>query len=121
LLAAERQDVSRSDSVNVAWTTFTRPDGTSFRQIQISEESDWSLFERVAALLQTRLRGRWIERLDGLDQRYWDLKAGGGSLTLHLEHYLGITLYPTAGAEAEEKSLVLMERAHELLAGAKPG
>ena len=29
--------------MNVAWTTFTKPDGTSYRQIQVSEESDWSL------------------------------------------------------------------------------
>ncbi len=107
--------------MNVAWTTFTKPDGTSYRQIQVSEESDWSLFDCVAALLRTGLPGRWIEKLDGLDQRYWDMKAGGGRLTLHLEHYLGITLYATAGADAEEESLELLQRAYELLAALSSG
>jgi hypothetical protein len=107
--------------MNVAWATFTKPDGKSHRQIEISEQSDWSLFERVAAFLLAGLRGKWIERLDGLDQRYWDMEAGGGRLTLHLEHYLGITLFATADAEADEKSVALLQRAYELLADAPAG
>jgi hypothetical protein len=106
--------------MNVAWGTFTQPDGKSHPQIEISEQSDWSLFERVADFLRAALQGKWIEQLDGLDQRYWDLTAEGGSLTLHLEHYLGITLYATAGAEADERSLALLRRAFELLATASP-
>jgi hypothetical protein len=55
-----------------------------------------------------------------LDQRYWDFEAAGGRLTLHLEHYLGITLYPTAGAAADRASLRLLETAYELLTQGAP-
>jgi len=104
------------EPMNVAWGTFTRPNGETFRQIDVSDRSDWSLFERVAKRLKSGLRGKWIERLDGLDQRYWDLEAAGGKVTLHLEHYLGITIYPTEGAAADIDSLRLLATAYELLA-----
>jgi hypothetical protein len=102
--------------MGVAWGTFTKSDGETRRQIEVSDRSDWSLFERVARRLKAGLRGKWIERLDGPDQRYWDLEAAGGKVTLHLEHYLGITIYPTAGAGADRKSLELLAAAYELLA-----
>ena len=100
----------------VAWRTFKKPDGAAYRQVEISEEADWQLFERVATLLQVGLRGKWTEQLDGLDQRYWDSEASSGKLTLHLEHYLGITLYPTAGEAADNKSVELLHAAYRLLA-----
>jgi hypothetical protein len=99
----------------VAWGTFSKSDGTAYRQIEVSEHADSQLFERIAELLSDGLRGKWVERLDGLDQRYWDLEAAGGKLTLHLEHYLGITVYPTAGEAADDASLELLRAAHELL------
>ena len=100
----------------VAWGTFTKSDGETYRQIEVSDRSDWSLFEQVAKRLTYGLRGTWIERPDGPDQRYWDLEAAGGKVTLHLEHYLGITIYPTAGAAADSESLLLLTAAYELLA-----
>jgi len=101
--------------MGVAWGTFTKSDGETYRQIEVSDSSDWSLFERVAKRLTSGLRGKWIERLDGLDQRYWDLEAAGGRVTLHLEHYLGITIYPTSGAAADKESLRLLTSAYKLL------
>jgi hypothetical protein len=102
--------------MGVAWGTFTtKSDGETYRQIEVSDRSDWSLFERVAKRLTSGLRGRWIGRVDGLDQRYWELEAAGGRVTLHLEHYLGITIYPTAGAAADSESHRLLTSAYELL------
>ncbi|WP_235661510.1 DUF3630 family protein [Pseudomonas coronafaciens] len=46
----------------------------------------------MARVLEQRLGGRWIEKLDGLDQRYWDLLVDENTLTLHLEHYTGISI-----------------------------
>lgn len=61
-------------------------------RIEVSEEADWKLFEDVARVIEQGLGGCWKERLDGLDQRYWDLLVGERTLTLHLEHYLGISV-----------------------------
>jgi hypothetical protein len=61
-------------------------------RIEVSEEADWNLFEDVARDIERGLSGCWKERLDGPDQRYWDLLVDEHTLTLHLEHYLGITV-----------------------------
>lgn len=100
--------------------TFTKSDGSSHRQIQISDDDDWKLFEYVAGVLEMSLQGHWTQRLDGTDQRFWDLGVRSGRLTLHLEHYLGIMLYPTAGADANSESLALMEKAYSLLSRHEP-
>jgi len=41
--------------------------------IEVSEKADWKLFEGAARVLEQGLGGQWKEKLDGLDQRYWDL------------------------------------------------
>ena len=41
--------------------------------IEVSEKADWKLFESVARVLEQERGGRWRQKLDGLDQRYWDL------------------------------------------------
>ncbi len=99
----------------IEWERFNQPDGRDYRQIHVSAQSNWLLFDRVAQTLQVGLSGTWADRLDGTDERYWDLVVHGGKVTLHLQHYLGITLYPTAGADADSQSLDLLERAHGLL------
>ena len=60
--------------------------------IEVSEKADWKLFEDVARVLEHGLGGRWKEKLDGLDQRYWDLLVEEHTLTLHLERYVGISV-----------------------------
>lgn len=60
--------------------------------IEVSEKADWKLFDNVAQVLEHGLGGRWKEKLDGLDQRYWDLLVDEHTLTLHLEHYVGISI-----------------------------
>jgi len=52
--------------------------------IEVSEKADWKLFEDVARALEQGLGGRWKEKLDGLDQRYWDLLVGDHTLTCTL-------------------------------------
>lgn len=62
-------------------------------ELRISESSDWNLFEKVAEILRFQLDGEWLQTLDAVEQRYWDLKVGDDVATLHLEHYLGITVF----------------------------
>jgi hypothetical protein len=72
-------------------------------QLVIADEADWPEFERLAESIRGRFDARIIERLDGLDERYWDLEVAGQTVTLHLQHYLGISLYASS---AEGESLV---------------
>jgi hypothetical protein len=73
------------------------------------------LFDRITAILEAELPAAWVDCLDGPDERYWDLGAGSGRLTLHLQHYLGISLYPTGGADADADSVALLDQAQALL------
>lgn len=59
----------------------------------ISREADWQLFDRAVEILVKEFGGAVVEKLDAPDQRYWDIKVGEAIFTLHLEHYLGISLY----------------------------
>lgn len=61
--------------------------------IEISEKADRKLFEDVARTLEQGLGGYWKAKLDALDQRYWDMLVDGHTLTLHFEHYLGISVF----------------------------
>ena len=97
----------------VKWGYFTRPDGKKFRQIEIDCEPNWDKFEVIAKDLIKNLKGKWINKIDGLDQRYWDLSINGIELTLHFEHYLGITLYYKDGNDDDPQHL--LDRAYSLL------
>ncbi|NVZ50120.1 DUF3630 family protein [Pseudomonas sp. B6002] len=78
--------------------------------IEISEHADWKLFEDVAQKLEQALGGYWKEKVDGLDERYWDLMAGEQMLTLHLEHYLGILVdVPDNADEMAQRVRALFE------------
>ena len=73
--------------------------------IEVSEKADWMLFENVARVLEQGLGGRWKEKLDSLDQRYWDLLVGEHTLTLHLEHYMGISIIVSDSADDTARSV----------------
>lgn len=70
-------------------------------ELHISAESNWSLSEKIAGVLENELNGVWVEKTDGIDQRYWDLKIENEVITLHLEHYLGILAF------SDSRSLLL--------------
>jgi len=72
-------------------------------ELIITDEADWSVFERLAEAIHARFDARIVERLDGPDERYWDLVAADETVTLHLQHYMGISLYASS---AEDESLV---------------
>ena len=63
-------------------------------QANLSKKSDWDLFNHIADLIAQEFNGTLVKKIDGLDQRYWDIEIENILLTLHLEHYLGICLFP---------------------------
>jgi hypothetical protein len=72
-------------------------------ELVITDEPDWSEFERLAGAIRAEFDAPIVERIDGPDERYWDLEVGDQTVTLHLQHYLGICLYAPS---AEDESLV---------------
>lgn len=62
-------------------------------ELIISDDSNWSVFERLSDAICVEFGARVVEKIDGLDERYWDLKMTDGMVTLHLQYCLGISLY----------------------------
>jgi hypothetical protein len=61
--------------------------------VEIFRDSDGSVFESIADELTEVFNIQWKTKLDGFDQRYWDFRFKGITLTLHLEHSLGISIF----------------------------
>jgi hypothetical protein len=51
-----------------------------------------------------------VNKLDGLDNRYWDFYIEGYPITLHLQHYLGISLYATLEGASIDQLAEVVER-----------
>jgi hypothetical protein len=77
-------------------------------EVWISKESDRRLFEEIAALLASQFAGRWTAKADSADQRSWNLAVDDVTVTLHLEHFAGISLFPS-------KENTDMEKANQLV------
>ena len=99
-----------------SWEMFSRHDGESYRHIVVSTNSSRFAFHWAAIKLRFGLGGAWAQRVSEMDTMYWDLVVDGASITLHLEHYLGISVYPTDGSNASDDSRELLERAYDVLA-----
>ena len=56
-------------------------------------DSDRSVFQRIADELTEEFDIRWKAKLDGFDQKYWDFEYKGIMLSLHLEDFLGISIF----------------------------
>jgi hypothetical protein len=78
-------------------------------EILLTEDANWQLFEKFGQVIILDFGGKIIVRLDGLDERYWDFRIGELILTLHLQHYLGIFLFPAAGFENSSSAKDLTE------------
>lgn len=79
--------------------------------IEVSEKADCELFEDVARVLEQRLGGRLMEKLDGLDQRYWNLLVAEHTLTLHLAHYVGISIVvPDSADDTAQRVCALLNQ-----------
>ena len=79
-----------------------RPTG----RIELHLSDDAEQFVRLAESVRANLNGRWMKQLDGLDQSYWDLDVRGKVLTVHREHYLGVSVL----CEDDQEAIVVMEQ-----------
>lgn len=60
---------------------------------ELIRDSDGPVFQLIADELTKVFNIRWKAKLDGFDQRYWDFDYRGVTLSLHLEHFLGISIF----------------------------
>jgi hypothetical protein len=61
--------------------------------VELIRDSDGPVFQLIADELTKVFNIRWAAKLDGFDQRYWDFDYRGVTLSLHLEHLLGISIF----------------------------
>jgi hypothetical protein len=109
------RNVSRTQTVNIIIQ-----DSDRGREVGVSEVADWALFGEIADALSTEVGGSWVERLDGLDGRYWDLRIGDAVVTLHLQHYLGIKLFASMDAADQRGSELMLGRCAAFLSTYTP-
>jgi hypothetical protein len=64
-----------------------------FFGVMLFRDSDGSVFQLIANELSEVFNIQWRAKLDGFDQRYWDFEYKGITLSLHLEHVLGISIF----------------------------
>jgi hypothetical protein len=51
------------------------------------------MFAFWADRIATMIGGEWAEKVDGLDESYWDLKVGEAIITIHRQHFLGVCAF----------------------------
>ncbi len=68
-------------------------DEENIYNVELFRDSDEIIFRLIANELSEAFDVEWKTKLDGFDQRYWDFNCKGIALTLHLEHFLGISIF----------------------------
>jgi hypothetical protein len=63
-------------------------------EIEIDDNCDYSKFELAANILKKQFNVRFTEKLDGVDDAYWDFVYKDCELTLHFNLYCGISIIP---------------------------
>jgi hypothetical protein len=80
-------------------------------KLQVTKNPDSKIFNQVANFIIEKLEGKLTEQVDGIDQVYWDFKIDKNQLTLHSEHFLGISVYGERSKQTEH----LLERVNSEL------
>ena len=81
--------------------------------MQLSD--DESQFAHFADLVREALNGKWTEKINGQDQTYWDLDVEGEIITLHREHYLGVSVF----CKDRPEKIAVLERLKRILEASK--
>jgi hypothetical protein len=91
----ETENDSLYSSVEEAITEATQQFGVTqdewAAELHLAEDPD--RFRQTAESLRELLGGEWTAQLDDLDQSYWDLSTSAGVVTVHREHYLGVSAW----------------------------
>ena len=80
-----------------------------FFNAELLRDSNWTIFQLIADELSETFKVQWKQKVDGFDQRYWDFEFKGALLTLHLEHFLGISIFVEKTHPDIEKARQVLE------------
>ena len=89
-------------------------------ELELTRDSNGDLFQAIAEEIAQTFKIQWKEKLSGLDQRYWDFEINGIILTLHLEHYLGISIFADKTKTDIEKAKINLKEIGEHFKAWKP-
>jgi hypothetical protein len=64
---------------------------TGKAELRLSDDTEQ--FKSLAEAVRRKLAGKWVERLDDFDRSYWDLDVQGQTITVHREHFLGVSVF----------------------------
>lgn len=92
-----------------------------FLHLELYGDSDRTIFQLIADELSKTFNVEWKEKINGFDQRYWDFKYGGFILTLHLEHYLGISIHTQKTGDNKSAQQILEEIGNHFKTWNPPG
>jgi hypothetical protein len=73
-------------------------------ELRITEDSSWSRFDAVAHDFSSAFGVAAAAVCDGLDEAYYDYEIEGVTVTLHLQHYLGISIFVSKDSESHPRS-----------------
>jgi hypothetical protein len=73
-------------------------DASNRLSIELSDSNSNILFRKFADRLTTEFNAKISEKLDGLDQRYWDFDVNGTIVVLHSDGMAGISIHVEDGS-----------------------
>lgn len=82
----------------------------SYAEIILTEQSDSSLFIRLADRIVSEYKATIIKKLNGLDEVYWDFLVESEIITLHQQTYIGISIFPKDLERSTAKANRLAEK-----------
>jgi len=74
-------------------------DASNRLSINLSDLNSEILFAKYADRIMSEFKAIIVERLDGLDQRYWDFEVDGKVVVLHSDSMAGISIHIAKGAD----------------------
>lgn len=82
------------------------PFGSTDSRSEIHLSDDPDTFGSYAGRVHAALGGQWTTQLDGLDESYWDLRVGETVVTVHRQHFLGVSVF----ADPSDAATRLLDR-----------
>ncbi len=81
----------------------------SYTEVNITNDPDHRIYEKLIELLTSEYKATFVSRIDGLNESYCDFLVEDECITLHLQAYLGILIFPFDLSCASSKANYLAE------------